>query len=359
MLSCSPTDVQPAAGDGQEQGALPAPGAPQPGRRRCACCAWLQVRAAASGVNEALSICGLLVGMAQRDAKVGPGWLSFACNAAQRAAGPSLVCCTADTGLGAPPAGSGARAALCSPGSGGALRAARPSGCTGPGPRPLVLPDPPPSRLPTGNAEEAGHGLLLPVQGAMRQGTLDCLLAIQLRRDAPREVAGSHASECAARACVARAPLCLPPQKMKGKGRKHHNTALARSWLPWRCSSQAAIGALPWSTSAACRRSAACLPQTGVALRGVARDCCAPPPCLLGSPAALAVAELCATYDGAVGHGASGLAAAQACVDALEGEAAAPAAAVLHTLLTQLWHKPVGGAALPARVLGLGAGQSF
>lgn len=66
----------------------------------------LQVRAAASGVNEALSICGLLVGMAQRDAKVGPGWVSFACNAAQRAAGPSLVC-TADTGLGAPPAGRG------------------------------------------------------------------------------------------------------------------------------------------------------------------------------------------------------------------------------------------------------------
>jgi len=55
------------------------------------------------------------------------------------------------------------------------------------------------------------------------------------------------------------------------------------------------------------------------------------------------VAELCATLDSAQGNSTCGIAVAQHCIRALGGEAAVPAAVVLHTLLTQLWRKPVGG----------------
>lgn len=57
----------------------------------------------------------------------------------------------------------------------------------------------------------------------------------------------------------------------------------------------------------------------------------------LVSMSSAAVVDLCASLDTTCG-----VQVAQRCIQALDGEAAVPAAVVLHTLLTQLWHKQVG-----------------
>ena len=56
------------------------------------------------------------------------------------------------------------------------------------------------------------------------------------------------------------------------------------------------------------------------------------------------MAELCSTYDLALGHNLCGMAAANLCLDHLAGESAVPAAVVLYTLLSQVWRKPVSWA---------------
>ena len=56
-----------------------------------------------------------------------------------------------------------------------------------------------------------------------------------------------------------------------------------------------------------------------------------------------AVVELCSTYDHVLGQDACSTRAAEVCAAALAGEQSVPAAVVLHSLLTNLFHKPVSG----------------
>jgi hypothetical protein len=57
--------------------------------------------------------------------------------------------------------------------------------------------------------------------------------------------------------------------------------------------------------------------------------------------------ELCRAYDHTLGGDICSKAAAQHCIGHLGGERAVPAAVVLHSLLTQIWRKPVSVVAPP------------
>ena len=135
---------------------------------------------------------------------------------------------------------------------------------------------------------------------------LQCLLAIQLRADAPPEVVGSHAGK----ASLSHALLCFPVLCVAGHQCMYYFGLL---WL------------VLYSSFFAC---------------------------LSVGPAAV---ELCRAYDHALGGDVCSRAAAQHCISHLGGERAVPAAVVLYSLLTQIWRKPVSILASPCCDLGFRA----
>lgn len=140
-----------------------------------------------------------------------------------------------------------------------------------------------------------------PPQAHLCQGVLECLLGIQLRADAPPEVASSPASECALGAAG------WPAGSLTGHLR------LLRSG--------------PGDMHAWCQPHASCRPTQTHFVLFIIIFC--------------AVVEVCHTYDAFYGQDQCSLLAANACREQLATDAAVPAAVMLHSLMTQLWRKPV------------------
>lgn len=154
----------------------------------------------------------------------------------------------------------------------------------------------------------------------MWREVLQCLLDIQLRADAPPEVAGNHAGKAPGR----RPLLCFPVS------------------VPWRTAIELC------TYGCGCARNMACVLLL-----------CFTKICRASLSVGGAVVELCRAYDHALGGDACSKTAAQHCIHLLGSGHAVPAAVVLHSLLTQIWRKPVSVVALPCLALLVVGGCSW
>lgn len=132
-------------------------------------------------------------------------------------------------------------------------------------------------------------------RGALLPGVADCVLAIQLRADAPPEVVGHSAGKLRSATELA--------------GREGSAERLLLGTHP-----RTLLSALT------------------------------PPPCPAPCPflfSPQAVLDLCSTYDANLGHHQCSMHVAMACLEQLGGAAPTPAAVLLHGILLNVWRKPV------------------